>query len=201
MSRGIQPHVFAVEESNGISASQLREMRFGSDAESLSECSRLLKEFHNAKTYGSLVDVTPSNWSSLKETAYPIEDRGQLRLDIEGIEDASERIRKIIDVGQALSQKYHVVVTNPPYLSSGNMSGELSDFLKNRYPQTKSDLCTCFIEKSFEWLVKEGFSSMITMESWMSLSSFKDLRSTILNQKTITDRVHMPYLGKGGTSL
>ena len=201
LTRGIQPHVYAVEESNDIRLSQIQGMKLYRDQGKAKEVDTLIKELHNAKIYGSLIDVSKADWGYIKENAAPIDNEGQLRIDTDGVGEAAEKIKRLADVGQTLSQKYHVVVTNPPYLSSGNMSGELSDYLKLAYPGTKSDLCTCFIEKSFKWLFNAGFSSMITMESWMSLSSYKELRNMILNQKTITDLLHMPYLGKGGTSL
>ncbi len=100
-----------------------------------------------------------------------------------------------------LHQKYHVVVTNPPYLSAANMSGPLSVYVRDNYLDSKSDLCTCFIQRGFSYLLDNGLSAMITMESWMSLSSFKTFREIILQEKSIITLLHMPYLGKGGTSL
>ncbi|MEG1579623.1 MAG: Eco57I restriction-modification methylase domain-containing protein, partial [Oscillospiraceae bacterium] len=73
--------------------------------------------------------------------------------------------------------------------------------VKQNYPETKSDMFACFIEKGFSMAKRTGFISMITMESWMFLSSFEKMRQSIVTNKTIVNMVHMPYLGKGGTSL
>ncbi len=100
-----------------------------------------------------------------------------------------------------LAQKYDVVVTNPPYMGSSGMSAKLADFVKKNYPDTKADMFACFIEKGFKMANATGFISMITMESWMFLSSFEKMRQAIVEHKTIVNMVHMPYLGKGGTSL
>ena len=100
-----------------------------------------------------------------------------------------------------LAKQYDVVVTNPPYMGSGNMNDKLSKFVKDNHPDTKGDLFACFIERGFEYVKSTGYVSMITMESWMFLSSFEKMRQGIVSGRTIINMVHMPYLGKGGTSL
>lgn len=100
-----------------------------------------------------------------------------------------------------LARQYDVVVTNPPYMGSSNMNDKLSKFVKDNYPDAKSDLFSCFIERELQFVKPEGFLSVITMESWMFLSSFEKLRQKIVSSHTIINMVHMPYLGKGGTSL
>ncbi len=100
-----------------------------------------------------------------------------------------------------LSQRYDVVVTNPPYMGNSGMSGKLADFMRKEYPDGKSDTFSAFIERCSDFLTARGMQSMITMESWMFLSSFEKLRLKLLNAQTIVNMVHMPYLGKGGTSL
>ena len=100
-----------------------------------------------------------------------------------------------------MAQKYDVVVTNPPYMGSSGMGAKLSEFVKKNYPETKADLFSCFIERGFQLTNVRGFVSMITMESWMFLSSFEKMRQGLVKNHTIMNMVHMPYLGKGGTSL
>lgn len=100
-----------------------------------------------------------------------------------------------------LAQKYHVVVTNPPYMGRAGMNSKLSEFVKQNFPNSKSDLFSCFMEKADSLVMQNGFTSLITMESWMFLSSFEKLREKVNQAKTIINMVHMPYLGKGGTSL
>ena len=92
-------------------------------------------------------------------------------------------------------------MTNPPYMGSSGMNARLSQYVKDHFPDTKADLFSCFIERGFQLANVQGFVSMITMESWMFLSSFEKMRQNIVNTHTIVNMVHMPYLGKGGTSL
>ena len=90
-----------------------------------------------------------------------------------------------------LSCRYHVVVTNPPYLGGKNMNSRLKAFAQDNYPKSKSDLFAMFIERCAKMCVRNGFVSMITMQSWMFLSSFEDLRAWILAEKTILAMAHL----------
>ncbi len=90
-----------------------------------------------------------------------------------------------------LIQKYDVVVTNPPYMGGSGMSAKLSDFVKNNYPDSKSDLFAVFIEKCSELLKSTGYQAMITQHSWMFLSSYEKLRRKLIRR----DIVNMAHLG------
>ena len=102
-----------------------------------------------------------------------------------------EKIEAAISQCEALSQQFDVVVANPPYMGSKNLNSWLSEQLKNNYPDEKSDLCTCFIERSFGFAKKLGCSSMVTMQSWMFLSSFEDMRGKLLRNRTILSMAHL----------
>ena len=90
-----------------------------------------------------------------------------------------------------LAQKYDVVVTNPPYMGSSGMGGRLAQFVKDYYPDSKSDLFAVFIEKCDELLKQIGYQAMITQHAWMFLSSFEKLRGKMMRR----DVVNMAHLG------
>ncbi len=94
-----------------------------------------------------------------------------------------------------LSRKYHVVVTNPPYMTSSGMNIRLKTWSGNNYPDSKNDLFTLFIERSLTLVFSNGYVGMITMHSWMFISSFKNLRMKILNTKTIQSMAHIGARG------
>jgi len=112
----------------------------------------------------------------------------------------NERVLDVLVQMEYLSRHHHVVVTNPPYLGKG-MNDELSAFARDEYPDSKSDMFAMFIERGLELVLTNGFNAMVTMESWMFLSSYEKLRTSLLATTTIHAMVHMPYLGKGGTSM
>ncbi|MCK5848708.1 MAG: BREX-1 system adenine-specific DNA-methyltransferase PglX, partial [Caldisericia bacterium] len=90
-----------------------------------------------------------------------------------------------------ISKKYCIVCTNPPYLNSGKVNDDLKKYLAKEYKEGKSDLCTCFIIRNFDYLLPKGYNAMVTMQSWMFLSSFEDLRKKIVEEKTILCLVQM----------
>ena len=90
-----------------------------------------------------------------------------------------------------LAQKYHVVVTNPPYMAVSNGNGQLQDYVKKNFPDSKADLFAVFIERCGQLVGKNGYQAMITQHAWMFLSSFEKLRAKL---QTV-DTVNMAHLG------
>jgi len=90
-----------------------------------------------------------------------------------------------------LLSEFHCVVTNPPYMGGKGMNKELSDFVKKRYPDSKSDLMNIFLERCLELTKKDGFMSMIILPSWLFLSSSEKLRKKLLKDTTISSLLHM----------
>ena len=163
----------------------------GADTDMLSgSIKRFAEQFAFADTYGSLMTVTaPADIDTAFSDFMPTFGLNMRQFDM------------MMKIYKILSQKYDVVCTNPPYMGGSGMNAKLSEFVKKYFPDGKSDLFACFIEKAYNLAKTGGFTSLITMESWMFLSSFEKLRCTINDTKTIINMVHMPYLGKGGTSL
>lgn len=163
----------------------------GADTDMLSgSIRRFAEQFAFADTYGSLMTVTaPADIDTAFSDFMPTFGLNMRQFDM------------IMKIYKILSQKYDVVCTNPPYMGGSGMNERLSAFVKEKFPDGKSDLFACFIEKAYNLAKTGGFTSLITMESWMFLSSFEKLREKINAKKTIINMVHMPYLGKGGTSL
>lgn len=91
----------------------------------------------------------------------------------------------------ALTARYSALAMNPPYMGSGNMNVALSDYVKDDYPNAKADLFSVFMEVATARCMKGGRVGMITMQSWMFLSSFEALRRKILEEKTILSMAHL----------
>lgn len=201
-----QCHIYAIAESNGINMKHLA--YFGAQLDelakpvALNQMQELIATLHDAKEYGSIISVADYDWDLLHQFAAEFDISGEMNLfDSFGIEATQQRLQELVAVGEVLAQKYEVVVTNPPYMGSSGMGAKLSAYVKQNYPDSKSDLFAVFMERADNIVSENGFTSLITMESWMFLSSFEKLRVKINKNKTIINMVHMPYLGKGGTSL
>ena len=184
-SRGIQPHVYAIAESNHVDSFALEYFCNG-DAKLKKAMDTIIKELHDAKEYGSILTVTPQDWSALYARFTEIEE------DIHISREAALRgLLPLVQVAEALAQKYNVVVTNPPYMGMPGMSADLANHVKNYYPDSKTDLFAVFIEKCKALLKANGYQAMITQHAWMFLSSYEKLRQKIL----VSDIVNMAHLG------
>ena len=201
LSRNIQPHVQAVYETNTLRNFYRQNMKeFILSKEHSVTLNYLLDAFVDVKEYGSLLLLDDYDFKSLELDWIDIIKQIDSNISLWQSSVALE-IQKIVEQAIALSQKYHIVVTNPPYMGNNGMNAKLVKFVKTNYNSVKMDLFACFMDKGMRMIKKIGFLSMITMESWMFLSSFEILRKNILENHTIINLLHMPYLGKGGTSL
>ena len=195
LTRGIQPNVYAIHENNHIPSMAIEYFHQG-DARLKTDIERLVVAMHDAKEYGSILNVAPVDFARLYIRFDEICDEIHMMQPV-----VMDELLPMVQCAELLSQKYDVVVTNPPYMGASGMSAKLSEFVKKNYPDSKSDLFACFMERGFQLANARGYTSMITMESWMFLSSFEKLRHRLVDTHTIINMVHMPYLGKGGTSL
>ena len=129
-------------------------------------------------------------------------------LQVDALEPAPEQTENLFEAAydeakmkwncrRLLAQKYDVVVTNPPYMGASGMSAKLSEFVKKNYPDSKSDLFACFMERGNDMAKPHGFNCMVTMQSWMFLSSFEKMRTKLLRTKNITNLMHMENMVMG----
>ena len=91
----------------------------------------------------------------------------------------------------ALTEKYHALVMNPPYMGGGNMNSVLSKYVKDEYANAKADLFSVFMQMGMERLVDGGKMAQINMQSWMFLSSFEKLRTQLLKNYNIDNMLHL----------
>lgn len=185
LSRGIQPHVYAIMESNGFDTNMIDTFT-GGRKELKTAISSLVSDLHDAKEYGSILDVKPVDFTALYARFDEIRNENLNMFTYQILDE----LLPFVQVAEVMSQKYHVVVTNPPYMGSSGMSGKLSEFVKRNYPDSKSDLFAVFIERCGQMTLKNCFQAMITQHAWMFLSSFEKLRKKLL-QKTMVNMAHL----------
>ena len=90
-----------------------------------------------------------------------------------------------------LSRRYDVVVANPPYMGSSSLGKWMGTWVKKHCPEAYRDLCTCFIDRGFGMSTDNGYSAMVTMQSWMFLGSFEKLRGKILRNHSLSSMAHL----------
>lgn len=188
-TRGVHPHLAAIAESNGIEPLELAEEPTF-DTIVVEEVNDLLTQFRDAKEYGSL--LTPeapspdllARWEKFKSIA-------DLDLLLSSwIASVDEILPQLVQQAEILAQKYEIVVTNPPYMTASSMKKNLAGYLRKHYPSSRSDLFSAFMDRCGIYTEKIGFQAMITMQSWMFLYSFENLRKN-LQQETIINLLHL----------
>lgn len=189
-----EPKVYAIVESNEINRNHLQ--FFGTH---LSEMERnlatmqiegLMNTFKDAREYGSILNVDACAWDVLVRFVDDLDTTGQISFESVGSDETQEQLKKLVRVAKNLGQKYDAVVTNPPYMGSSGMGNKLSKYVKDNYPESKSDLFAVFIEKCSVMTNINGYQAMITQHAWMFLSSFEKLRNKLL-MSNIVNMVHL----------
>ena len=192
LARGITPHIHSIAESNAIGgAYKLAMGDFLLSKEHQETLNYLLEVFYDAKEYGSILQLECRDYAGLLEawklTASQTAENLNITLWYAAVE---HEIPKFIEQAIILTQKYDVVVTNPPYMGGSNMDGKLSEFVKKNYPDTKSDMSTVMMERTLQMCKHDSFMSMINIPVWMFLSSYEKLREHLILENTIINMVH-----------
>lgn len=150
------------------------------------ELRETLQQFGEADNFGSLIRPQLASAADALATLEAKDMGGNLFLA-----ETHRKVLTVLRMAEYLGPRYHVVVANPPYMGGKGMNGRLSAWAKENYPSSKSDLFAMFIERNLDMALPGGAVAMITMQSWMFLSSFEALRSRILNQNTILSMAHL----------
>jgi hypothetical protein len=143
-------------------------------------------QFEHADTFGSLIRPNAELTPRLGRHIGELDDGGDL-LTVDVIEWAE----RVVMQAEYLAQQYSVVVTNPPYMGSGNMSAAVSSWIKDAYPDEKQDLYGCFSIRSDELVASGGFVALVTGDTWMTIKSFEKLRRRLLAKNAFLSFVHM----------
>ena len=111
-----------------------------------------------------------------------------------GTDDCPANIKQLlpgVKVILTLTEHYHALVMNPPYMGGGKMNSVLSKYVKDNYEEGKADLFSVFMFMGMERLADGGKMAQINMQSWMFLSSFKSLRHIFLHNYAIDSMLHL----------
>lgn len=184
LTRGMKPHVYDVPDMEAVDKSTI---------DAFGECAdiarRVCNSFIDGKEYGSLIDPKVS-LDEIDKLNKKIEQMQSEAGDIFS-QIALNIVEPLMDVVRILVQKYDVSIMNPPYMAVSSAGAKLNDYVKKYYPDSKADLFAVFIERCTELIKKNRFQAMITMHSWMFLSSYEKLREKVLNSEDIISMVHL----------
>ncbi|WP_448720606.1 BREX-1 system adenine-specific DNA-methyltransferase PglX [Microbacterium natoriense] len=183
LTRGIEPSICVIEPiSFGIDEIQV--LASGRGHASTDEA--FWNQFEHADTFGSLIRPDSGSLRSAADSLRQIDEADSLLFA-----DVAGRARKLMRQMEVLSEKYAVVIANPPYMGSKQMNALLSQFMKDEYPNSRPDLFAAFIERCSNLARSRGAVAMITMQSWMFLSSYEKLRAVLMVNQRFASMLHL----------
>ncbi len=185
-NKGVKPNICVLENVH-FDESELKEyMDFIGCDLFTAPLQTTLRQFEEADNFGSLIRPDVTDVDGMLRILESKNVSGQLFISM-----THQKVLQALRQAGYLSPKYHVVIANPPYMGSKGMNGRLGAWAKDNYPNSKSDLFAMFIERNLDLAQRHGAVAMITMQSWMFLSSFESLRTRVLEQDTILSMAHL----------
>ena len=194
LNKNIELNIHSIQEINSISTQERRALLGDFVDKEGEQARKLLFAWNNAKLFGSGIDEKHIEEIDLiywKEKLKYLKTTERKLFNAQDIDSLLELLPKIIKQTEILQTKYDVVVTNPPYLGGKFFNGELAKYIADKYPDTKSDLFAVCIERFLKLAKPNAYCSMVTMQSWMFLSSYEKFRERLLNGYTLTTMTHM----------
>ena len=194
LNKGIEPHIYAIPDSNNIDRKYLEIFGNGLALEEKEEArksiEKLLATFKDGKNFGSIIKVGKADFELCRKYIEDM-DLGQIDLFSYQSLEFQKEIKDIIDVAEIMTMKYDVVATNPPYLN--RMNGQLKEYVNKHYKDYKTDLFSVFMYRNFDLCKPNGFSGFMTPFVWMFIKSYEKLRKYIIDNKSIGTLVQMEY--------
>lgn len=185
-NKGIKPNICVLQKVT-FAADELGEYMdaVGRDLFTL-DLRETLQQFAEADNLGSLITPKLASVANVLPVLQAKDMAGNLFLA-----NTHAKVLQVLHMADYLNPGYAVVLANPPYMGSKGMNAKLSDWAKSNYPKSKSDLFAMFIERNLDLTVPKGAVAMITMQSWMFLSSYEALRGRINDEITILSMAHL----------
>jgi len=185
-------NVLSLQESKGLSVDELATHLTPFKVQRAT-ITALVETFEHAKTFGSLIQIPyalKTHLAVLPEVLALVKQSGDMYATA-----AADDLLPLVQQAQVLAMQFDAVVANPPYMGGKGLNTLAKEYVASQYPNAKSDLFACFIERGYALVKPSGFNALVTMQSWMFLSSFQKMRERLLREKTI---VSMAHLGPGG---
>jgi len=151
------------------------------------------------KKSGSLDKFLPNSFLKSKEKDYSLNlveivERELIPNESQniGLQLFGKQAKNAASLAQILMQKYDIIVSNPPFGLSMDVTKEK---LKKFYPHTYRDLISAFIDQSQRLLKLNGYIAMISDFSFLHLPKFEKFRSEIFLKKLFIQYLLITGLG------
>ena len=187
------PKIYELQDSHELESLEYRKhmMELGvfskTDIRAISE---LVNTFENGKTIGSLIKVPVLDYGIIENVIFKLEHEViPTTFNTFFVSDGAIQLKLLLNQAKVLSEKYDVMITNPPYIGISSMEASVKEYALKNYPNSKADMFAMFMETGF--VKPNGFTAMINMHSWMFLSSYEKLRKALLASRDIITMTHL----------
>lgn len=155
--------------------------------------SKLFSQFMAAKNFGSLIQpyLSEAEIHAVRHQIQNLKSKIQNSADLM-VGTTHIKVLRVLEQAEALTQRYHIAVANPPYMGLRGMDGPLKCFMEDKYPEAKHDLYTGFIDRNCTLALEGGYIGMVTMQGWLFLSSFVSFRTKFFNSSAF---INLAQLG------
>lgn len=193
LRKQIRPNIHLLVNEKKIE-SGLLEFYCDNDDELRKSLLYIFDKFEKLGTIGSLITIEKNDFSKIEERLEII--RNNTYDDLISLSyqyECNNYLTEIINKAKTISNKYDVVVTNPPYIGNKFLPSELKEYIEANYKDYKSDIFSAFVPRVIELCKKDGHIGMLTPYVWMFISTYEMLRDKVLNETTITSLVQLEY--------
>lgn len=159
----------------------------------------LIELFHHGKTFGSLITIPESLAEKLPLFASLIEDKLQNGDMFE--RTAASKFKPVVEMAMILARKYDCVVANPPYMGNKYLNPLLKNHLKAKYKGYEKDLFSAFIIRNRDFAKAKGQLGFMSPFVWMFISSYENLRKSLVDKATLTTLIQLEYSGFAGATV
>ena len=194
----ISLNTLCIEESNEISEGTRKLIK----ENLLINFEKLLDEFYDAKEYGSILKIEYMDiehlYRELKVLREAYFKQGQMSLIYDNISEEDfekdcEIIERLIIQQKIMTDRYDVVITNPPYMGNSRMNPKLKEYTDKNYSEVKSDLFSVFIKKTYSLAKTKGLTALVTPYVWWFIKSYEELRNFVLKNTKIDSLIQLEY--------
>ena len=197
LEQPVRLNVMAIVNSTNLDVEQLEQRISLSDhGLTRSDLFALKELFLHASTFGSLIQVPSAVTAKLPDMARLCAAQS----DNAFLADVLHGLSRLVTQAQVLSRRYDAVVTNPPYMGSKSMNARLKRYARTQFSDARRDLFACFMQRGFSLAADGGYNAMVTMQSWMFLSSYEVFRERLLKEATLRSMAHLGARAFGSIS-
>ena len=190
---GLMMHLASIQETNSFTDEEIAFLAGDFEGESFEKMKSFLNQFFDAKAIGSLIKIETYDAEFLINRLEKIEKENVDLFQLDIKDRILDVFRTVVTQASIMSEEYDIFITNPPYAGTKYVTTEVTKYLNENYPDTKSDLYSAFIEHSFYNTKNNGQMAFITPFPWMFISSFEKLRKIIVDEKNICSLIQLEY--------